>query len=94
MKTRFIPALVALLAATAVSIINIVNKTELIPGLRNLLITTLGFYILGSIGKSIINHAIYKKKTEDQSEITDTLSSEEASTVDLGTNDKTDEFVK
>ena len=94
MKTRFIPALVALLAATAVSIINIVNKTELIPGLRNLLITTLAFYILGSLAKSIINHTIYKKKPDDQSEITDISSSEEASTVDLSTNEETDEFVK
>lgn len=95
MKTRFIPAIVALLAGAAVSIINIIQKTELIPGLRNLLIVILVFYFIGSIAKVIINRTIEKKEINDGNETDEIESSEETATDDeLDTKAKTDEFVK
>lgn len=95
MKTRFIPAIVALLAGAAVSIINIIQKTELIPGLRNLLIVILVFYFIGSISKVIINRTIEKKEINDGNETDEIESSEETATDDeLDTEAKTDEFVK
>lgn len=96
MKTRFIPAFVSLLAGAAVSIINIINKTELVPGLRNLLIAILAFYVIGSIAKFIINRTIEKNELEnDESETEETESSEETTKDDESdTKGKADEFVK
>ena len=91
MKTRFIPALVTLLAAAILSIINIINKVELKIGLRNLLIVIIVFYIVGQIAKVVIHHPIQQTKEEtliEEATLEDTISKEDSST-----NDKTDELV-
>lgn len=91
MKTRFIPALITLLAATCVSVINIINKTELVLGLKTLIVVIVIFYILGTIAKKIINNAMTKNdhKTEN-----DTTTEETATAEDSSTNDKADEKVE
>ena len=91
MKTRFIPALVTLLAAAILSIINIINKVELKIGLRNLLIVIIVFYIVGQIAKVVIHHSIQQTKEEtliEEATLEDTISKEDSSTTD-----KTDELV-
>lgn len=92
MKTRFIPALITLLAATCVSVINIINKTELVLGLKTLIVVIVIFYILGTIAKKIINNAITK---DDHKTDKETTTTEEAATAeDSRTNDKADEKVE
>lgn len=88
MKTRFVPALVTLFAAACVSVINVIRKTELVPGLKALLFVIIGFYILGLIIKYVLNKAFEEKQEGDLEEAID----EDAMTMNLDTNDKIDEL--
>ncbi len=68
MRERYIPPLVMLLAGAIVSIYNIINKTELLTALKQLLVILIIFYILGIIVKDIFIAAVVKsaKKTQDE----------------------------
>jgi hypothetical protein len=57
-----------LLAGAIVSIYNIINKTELLTALKQLLVILIIFYILGIIVKDIFIAAVVKsaKKTQDE----------------------------
>lgn len=92
MKTRFIPALVTLIAAACVSIVNIIKKTEPGLGLEILLVTIIVFYIVGLIAKAIINKTIAKN---DESEDIADESTEELKTQETEeTNDNADKMVE
>lgn len=54
MKERYIPALVMLIAGTITSILNVVNKVEVLEGLKRLLAVLLLFYFAGLIVKAVI----------------------------------------
>ncbi len=68
MKERYIPAFIMLIAGAITSIINIMNKVEVITGLKRLLLVIIIFYILGLIAKVIIKKAftINPKKEETE----------------------------
>ncbi len=71
MRERFIPAIVMLLAGAVTSIINIINKVEVVAGLERLLIVLIVFYMIGLIAKSVITNMIIhapKEKAEDEAE--------------------------
>lgn len=90
MKTRFIPALITLIAAACVSVINILNKTELVTGLKTLLYVIVIFYILGLIVKMVINKTVIEDIPKEE-ELQD-VDGEEQATEDSDTNDKIDEL--
>jgi F0F1-type ATP synthase assembly protein I len=71
MRERYIPAMIMLLAGTITSIINILNKVELVSGLKRLLLVLILFYILGLIAKGIINKALAAKKKQTDEETTE-----------------------
>jgi hypothetical protein len=66
MKERYIPAFVMLIAAAITSVINIVNKVEVMAGLKRLLLVIVIFYIIGLIVKAIIKKALTKKPVEPE----------------------------
>lgn len=71
MKERYIPALVMLIAGTITSILNVVNKVEVLEGLKRLLAVLLLFYFTGLIVKAVIIKTIInapKKGDEIQEE--------------------------
>ena len=96
MKTRFIPAIVTLIAAAVVSIANIIKQTELKSGLITLLIVIMIFYILGVIAKVIVEKTIKAKEeetkeVEEENEQEEDQEQENAEADATGTNDKVDE---
>lgn len=68
MKERYIPAFIMLIAGAITSIINIVNKVELVDGLKRLLLVIVIFYFVGLITKLIINVALTKFAKKDKPE--------------------------
>lgn len=68
MKERYIPAFIMLIAGAITSIINIVNKVELVPGLERLLVVIVIFYFIGLITKAIINTALTKFAKKEKPE--------------------------
>lgn len=77
MKNRYIPAIIMLLAGGTVSILNLVQKIDVIAGLKRLLIVLLLFYIIGLIAKSIIVKAINHMPEEPLEETEEEEISEE-----------------
>ena len=69
MREKYIPAIIMLIAGTAASIINIINKVELITGLKRLLFVLVLFYIIGLIAKAIIVKTMNAIPKETQEEI-------------------------
>ena len=70
LKERYIPAFIMLIAGAITSIINIINKVEVITGLKRLLLVIIIFYILGLIAKAIIKKAFtINPKKEEMEEI-------------------------
>lgn len=74
MRQRYIPAFIVLLAGAVTSIINIVNKVELMTGLKRLLLVIVVFYIVGLIVKHVVKIALtkYKKSADQEDEQPDT----------------------
>jgi len=71
MQEKYIPAAIMLIAGTATSIINIMNKIELIMGLKRLLLVLLIFYVIGLIAKAIIVKATTPKLKKVEEEVQD-----------------------
>lgn len=90
MKTRFIPALITLIAAACVSVINILNETELVAGLKTLLYVIIIFYMIGLIVKMVINKTVIRDIPKEE-EIQD-VDEEDQAAEDSDTNDKIDEL--
>lgn len=91
MKTRYIPALITLIAAACISIMNIVRKVEPKEGLQVLLITIIVFYIVGLIAKSVLTRSLTNQVDDEaQKDASDEL--QELDTPD--TDDKSDENVE
>lgn len=65
MRERYIAPAIMLVAGVITSIINIINKVELVDNLKRLLIVLIVFYILGKIATKIIVKAIQIKTDED-----------------------------
>ncbi|HWT76783.1 MAG TPA: hypothetical protein VN258_18950 [Mobilitalea sp.] len=70
MRDRYIPPFITLIAGAITSIINIVNKVELVTGLKRLLIVIIIFYFIGLITKEVINVALTKFAKKEQTEET------------------------
>lgn len=77
MRIRYIPAMIMLAAGAITSIINIVNKVELLTGLKRLLLVLIIFYFIGLIVRSIAkkitlmkpkNADLEEEETQEQSE--------------------------
>lgn len=68
MREKYIPALIMLIAGTVVSMLNIVNKVELVTGLKRLLLVLIVFYIIGLIAKAIIVKAMYMRPKQSEEE--------------------------
>jgi phosphotransferase system glucose/maltose/N-acetylglucosamine-specific IIC component len=68
LRERYIPAFIVLLAGAVTSIINIVNKVELVTGLERLLLVIIIFYFVGLIVKAIIKMALTKFAKKDENE--------------------------
>ena len=69
MRERYIPAFIMLLAGAITSVINIMNKVEMITGLKRLLIVIILFYFLGLVAKAVINRTLsIKQNTEETQE--------------------------
>jgi UDP-N-acetylmuramyl pentapeptide phosphotransferase/UDP-N-acetylglucosamine-1-phosphate transferase len=68
MREKYIPAFVVLIAAAITSIINIVNKVDVLTGLKRLLIVIIIFYIVGIIAKAVIRKAFTERPKKDFSE--------------------------
>lgn len=61
MREKYIPAFIVLIAATITSIIDIVNKVEVIVGLKRLLLVIVIFYFVGIIVKAVIKKAFTER---------------------------------
>lgn len=68
MKDRYIPPFIMLLAGAITSIINIINKVELVTGLKRLLLVIILFYFIGLIVKAIFNTALTKFAKKEETE--------------------------
>lgn len=68
MREKYIPAFVVLIAAAITSIINIVNRVDVLAGLKRLLIVIIIFYIVGIIAKAVIRKAFTERPKKDFSE--------------------------
>lgn len=75
MKLEFIPKFIMLLAGAVVSIIMIINDTDVTYSLELLLATLIIFYIIGLITKKIIQKVMesnmFVKQQEEESEMED-----------------------
>jgi fructose-specific phosphotransferase system IIC component len=79
LRERYIPAFIVLVAGAITSVINIVNKVELVTGLKRLLLVILIFYFVGLIVKAVIKAALTKfAKKEEPEESTGDKPKEEA----------------
>lgn len=58
MNTKMIPAILSLLAGLVAVIVTYINKADMVGILTTLFIVLLSFYILGLIGKVIIDKCI------------------------------------
>jgi large-conductance mechanosensitive channel len=68
LRERYIPAFITLLAGAVTSIINIVNKVELVTGLKRLLLVIIVFYFIGLIVKAVIKVALTKFAKKEEAE--------------------------
>lgn len=69
MRQRYIPAFIMLIAAAITSILNVINKVDVLTGLKRLLLVIILFYIIGLVAKAIIRKAfIGKPKKEEPDE--------------------------
>lgn len=67
MWTHYLPALIMLIAGAITSIIDIINKVELVTSLKRLLVVLIIFYILGLITRAIVEKTLVeRKKTEEE----------------------------
>jgi ATP/ADP translocase len=71
MRERYIPAFIMLIAGTVTSIINMLQKIELVTGLQRLLLVLIIFYMIGLIAKRIIKKAISTKPSQMEQEETE-----------------------
>ncbi|HHX11242.1 MAG TPA: hypothetical protein GX731_00340 [Clostridiales bacterium] len=67
MWTHYLPALIMLIAGAITSIIDIINKVELVTSLKRLLVVLIVFYILGLITRAVVEKTLEeRKKTEEE----------------------------
>lgn len=71
MKQKYIPAFIMLIAGAITSIIDILNKVELLVGLKRLLIILILFYIIGLIAQAIIRKVTAPKPASSEEENTE-----------------------
>ena len=65
MKTKYIPALVTLVAGAITAILNILRGVNNMYALKSLLFTLVIFFIIGQIAKGVLN-AVLVKDTEEE----------------------------
>lgn len=61
MQEKIIPAFIVLIAAAITSAINLINKVDVLTGLKRLLLVIIVFYIVGIIAKAVLKKALKKK---------------------------------
>lgn len=66
MRTQYIPPVITLLAAAIISILNVINKVDLLFGLKRLLITIFVFYIFGKIIEKIMIKIMKNQEKNDE----------------------------
>lgn len=79
MWTYYLPALIMLIAGAITSIINIINKVELVTSLKGLLVVLIVFYILGLVTRSVVEKTLEERKkpevddTDEDETVSDTI---------------------
>ncbi len=73
MRDRLIPAIVMLIAGAITSILNMVNKVEMVTGLKRLLLVLIIFYFIGLIARAILGKVLHPVEKPN-----DTVEKEEA----------------
>ncbi len=68
MKEKYIPALIMLIAGAVTSILDIINKVELLSSLKRLLFVLILFYIIGLIVKAILKKATMPRAKRGENE--------------------------
>lgn len=66
MNTKMIPAILSLLAGLVAVIVTYINKADMVGILTTLFIVLLSFYILGWIGKVIIDKCIGEEEIPEE----------------------------
>lgn len=74
MRERYIPPFIMLLAGAVASIYNIVNKTDVLTALKQLLAVLIIFYIVGLVVKAIYTAAVVRNAKKSADVQTDTNS--------------------
>ncbi len=68
MKTKYIPALVMLVAGAITAILNILHHADNMFALKSLLFTLVIFFIIGQIAKGVLESVLIKRAEEENQE--------------------------
>lgn len=68
MKTKYIPALVTLVAGAITAILNILHHADNMFALKSLLLTLVIFFIIGQIAKGALESVLIKRAEEEEEE--------------------------
>ena len=83
MWTEYLPALIMLIAGAITSIVNIINKVELVASLKGLLVVLIIFYILGLVTRSVVEKTLEERKepenvdTDEVEDVSDEINNPE-----------------
>ena len=70
MNTKIIPAVLSLLAGLVAVVVTYINKADIVEILTTLFVVLLSFYILGCIGRVIIDKCMGNEEEETEEEDT------------------------
>lgn len=80
MKTKYIPALVTLVAGAITAILNILRGADNMYALKSLLFTLVIFFIIGQVAKGVLNVVLVKPiETEELQDEEEETKGEETS---------------
>lgn len=82
MRTKFIPIIIMLAAGFVSCIITILNKYEVSDSLLIILLTLVGFYVIGYIARKILEKVL-KPKEEATEEVDENLDQEKENENDV-----------
>lgn len=79
MKTKYIPALVMLVAGAITAILNILHHADNMFALKSLLFTLVIFFIIGQIAKGVLESVLIKRAEEEENQEEEEANEEETS---------------
>jgi large-conductance mechanosensitive channel len=69
LRERYIPPFIMLLAGAITSIVNIINKVDMLTGLKRLLLVIIIFYMIGLVARSVIKKANKRKPNKEEEQV-------------------------